>query len=93
MPFYHGDLELNSVGLSTKDHVAISVAWPWLGGLFARYARTSTANVGGDLYVKGGIYAGHYGTTVLLHTFLKLFFKGLHHQFIYYELSPQLFVV
>jgi len=31
LPFHHGDLELDSVG------VAILVAWPWLGGgLFAR---------------------------------------------------------
>jgi len=30
-------LELDSVGVSTKDHVAVLVAWPWLGGgLFAR---------------------------------------------------------
>jgi len=34
---HHGDLiELDSVGVSTKDHVAILVAWPWLGGLFVR---------------------------------------------------------
>jgi len=32
MPFHSGDLELHSVGLSTKDHVAILVAWPWLLG-------------------------------------------------------------
>jgi len=27
---HHGDLELDSVGVST-NHVAISVAWTWLG--------------------------------------------------------------
>jgi len=32
LPFHPGDLELHSVGLSTKDHVAILVAWPWLLG-------------------------------------------------------------
>ena len=32
-PLHHGDLELDSVGVSTKDHVAILVTWPWLGGL------------------------------------------------------------
>ena len=32
LPFHHGDLELDSVRLSTKDHVAILVAWPCLGG-------------------------------------------------------------
>ena len=37
LPFHRGDLELDRVGLSTKDHAAILVAWPWLGGgLFAR---------------------------------------------------------
>jgi len=29
----HGDLELDSVGVSTK---IILVEWPWLGGLYAR---------------------------------------------------------
>jgi len=29
LPLYHGDLD--SVGVSTNDHVAILVAWPWLG--------------------------------------------------------------
>ena len=28
LPLYHGDLELDSVGVSTKDHVAVLVAWP-----------------------------------------------------------------
>ena len=32
LPLHHGDLDLDSVGVSTKDHVAILVAWPWLGG-------------------------------------------------------------
>ena len=36
LPFHHGDLELDSVGLSTKDHVAILVAWSRLEGLFVR---------------------------------------------------------
>ena len=31
LPFHHGDPELDSVGHSTKDHVAILVAGPWLG--------------------------------------------------------------
>ena len=35
-PLHHGDLDHDSVGVSMKDHVAILVAWPWLGGLFAR---------------------------------------------------------
>ena len=30
LPLHHGDL--GSVGVSIKDHVAILVAWPWLGG-------------------------------------------------------------
>jgi len=30
----HRDLELDSVGVSTKF---ILVVWPWLGGLYARY--------------------------------------------------------
>ena len=33
LPLHHGGLELDSVGVLTK---AILVAWPWLGGLFAR---------------------------------------------------------
>jgi len=33
-PLHHGDLDLDSVGVSTKDHVAILVAWPWLGGAY-----------------------------------------------------------
>ena len=33
LPLHHGDLELDSVGVSTKDHVAILVAWPWEGYL------------------------------------------------------------
>ena len=38
LPLHQEDLELDSVGVSTKDHVAIFVAWPWLGGgLFVRY--------------------------------------------------------
>ena len=32
LPLHHGDLELHSVGVSTKDHVAILVAWLWLRG-------------------------------------------------------------
>jgi len=31
LPFHHGDLEVDNVGLSTKDHLAILVAWSWLG--------------------------------------------------------------
>jgi len=31
-PLHHRDLELDSVGVSMKDHVAILVTWPWLGG-------------------------------------------------------------
>jgi len=27
---HHGDLELDSVEVSTEDHVAILVVWPWL---------------------------------------------------------------
>jgi len=30
LPLHRGDLD--SVGVSTKGHVAILVAWPWLGG-------------------------------------------------------------
>ena len=33
LPLHHGDLELDSVGVLTKDHVAILIAWPWLGGV------------------------------------------------------------
>ena len=33
LPLHHRDLELDSVGVSTKDHVAILVAWPWEGYL------------------------------------------------------------
>jgi len=40
LPLHHGDLELDSVRVSTKSYnVKIScylVAWPWLGGLFMR---------------------------------------------------------
>jgi len=32
LPLHHGDLELDSVGVSMKDHVAVLVAWLWLGG-------------------------------------------------------------
>jgi len=32
LPLHHGDLELDSVGVWMKDHVAILVAWPWFGG-------------------------------------------------------------
>ena len=32
LPLHRGYLELYSVGVSTKDRVAILVAWPWLGG-------------------------------------------------------------
>ena len=32
LPFHHGDFELDGVGVSMKDHVAILVAWPWLEG-------------------------------------------------------------
>ena len=28
LPLHHRDLELDSVGVSTKDHVAVLVAWP-----------------------------------------------------------------
>ena len=35
LPIRYGGLELDSVRVSTKDHVAILVAWPRLGGLFA----------------------------------------------------------
>ena len=30
LPLYHGDLD--SVGVSMNDHIAILVAWPWFGG-------------------------------------------------------------
>ena len=30
LPLHHGDLD--SVGVSMKDHVAVFVAWPWLRG-------------------------------------------------------------
>ena len=29
LPLHYGDLD--GVGVSTKDHVAILVVWPWLG--------------------------------------------------------------
>jgi len=32
LPLHHGDLEFDSLGVLTKDHVAILVAWPWFGG-------------------------------------------------------------
>jgi len=32
LPLHHEDLELDSVGVSTKDDVAVLVAWPWLEG-------------------------------------------------------------
>jgi len=68
LPLHHRDLELDSVGVSTKDHVAVLVALPWLGEAYLRdkntCARTSTENVGGGggLIHGGGIYAGLYGT-------------------------------
>jgi len=58
-PLHHGDLD--SVGVSTKNHVAILVAWPRLVAYLRdknTCAITSTENVG----VKGGVYAGCYGT-------------------------------
>jgi len=32
LPLHHGDLELDNVRVSTKNHAAILIAWPWLGG-------------------------------------------------------------
>jgi len=40
-----------------KDHVAVLVAWPWLGGAYLQdkstCARTSTENVGGAYTPRG----------------------------------------
>ena len=49
LPLHHRDLELDSGEVSTKDHVAILVAWPCLGYLRDKNtrARTLTENVGG----------------------------------------------
>ena len=91
LPFHHSDLDLHSVGLSTKDHVAILVAWPWLGeggeGGNLRdkktCARTLTENVGGGggLYAKGDIYAGRYGIIALHSSILHVcmvYYSGVH---------------
>jgi len=51
LPLHHRGLELDSVGISTKDHIAVLVAWPWLGGVRC---------VGG-VFGRGGVYAGRYG--------------------------------
>jgi len=67
LPLHHGNLELDSVGVLMKDHVAILVAWPWLEAYLRDKntgARSSTENVGG-LYTKGSIYAGHYGIFII----------------------------
>jgi len=50
-PLHHGDLELDSVGVSTKDHVAIFGSMAIYGwGAYVRdentYARTLAENVG-----------------------------------------------
>jgi len=53
LPLHHGDLELDSVGVSTKDHVAVLVvsSMAIVGGAYLRdkntCARTLTENVGG----------------------------------------------
>ena len=52
LPLHHGDLD--SVRVSTKHHVAVLVAWPWLGGPICE--RTSTENVGGAYTRMGHIY-------------------------------------
>jgi len=61
LPLNHGDHEPDSVGVSTKDHVAILVAWPWLGGGCLQdkntCTRTSTEKVGGAHMQRG---AGRY---------------------------------
>jgi len=66
LPLHHGDLD--SVGVLTKHHVAVLVAWPWLGGAYLwdknTCARTSTENVGGGLIHEWGIYAGCYGMSI-----------------------------
>ena len=75
LPFHRGDLELDRVGLSTKDHAAILVAWPWLGGVYLQdkntCARTSTENVGG-----GGAYMWD---AMILKIFLGSWFAVLAH--------------
>ena len=38
--FHHGDLDLDSVGVSMKDDVAILVAWPQLGGAYLQDKNT-----------------------------------------------------
>ena len=57
LPLHHGDLELDSIEVSTKNHVAICHGW----GAKNACASISTENLGGGLYVKGGVYAGCYG--------------------------------
>ena len=67
LPLHHGDLELDSVRVSTKSYVAICHGG-WGGYLRDKNtcARTSIENVGrGGLYVKGGVYAGRYGTIII----------------------------
>ena len=59
LPLHHGDLELDSIGVSTKNHVAICHGW----GAKNACASISTENLGGGLYVKGGVYAECYGIT------------------------------
>ena len=74
LPLHHGDLELDSVGVSTKDHVAILVAWPWLGGAYLRdkntCARTSAENVGGA-YTRRGAYMRD-ATVIMYYTIFSL---------------------
>ena len=49
LPLHHEDLELDSVGVSTKDHVAVLCVCVCVGYLRDENtcARTSTENVGG----------------------------------------------
>ena len=47
LPLYHGDIELDSVGVSTKNHFAIFHGWRTYLQDKSTCARTSTENVGG----------------------------------------------
>jgi len=65
LPLSHGDLELDCVGVSGKDYVAVLVAGPGLGGPVCEIKipvqKLQRKMEGGGLYARGGIYAGHYG--------------------------------
>jgi len=71
LPLHHGDLD--NVGVLTKDHVPILVAWPWLGGPICEIIIPVQEL---QLKMKGGLIreGGHYGINLTLtHTSLLIY--------------------